>query len=352
MDKINAKIKVVPEDFIVEEIGEKWGCRAEVLKSSDKREFKLNLDNKNDFVVCEMEKIDIDHFSAISIIAGYLKKTSHDIGYAGTKDKRAWTSQRISVYQPDIELLKSFNHPNIVLKNFKFSKRKIKIGYLDGNRFRLVLRDIDCKEARKVVNKIKNFERFPNFFGSQRFGSVRKDNVQIGKLLLKKNFREAFLLIFDNPENLESDSEDWVKLLRRVNRKKMLMFVNSVQSKIYNEILEKVIEEDLDLGKEKIMLAGYGLNFSEGRLGEIEKEVLNKNGISLKDFDIREFSFLRMRGSYRPAFTEIDMKEISASDDDMFEGSKKIFLDFYLKSGAYATSFLENFFVVTDFTNI
>jgi len=92
-----------------------------------------------------LEKRDIDHFNTIKTIARFLNKTPMEIGYAGTKDKQAHTSQRISIEKPDVKKIQTFLHPNIILKNFKWNKRKIKIGYLDSNYFKITIRDLDKK---------------------------------------------------------------------------------------------------------------------------------------------------------------------------------------------------------------
>jgi len=113
---IQAKLKHKIEDFIVEEIGDKWVCK--VSKSFEKTASDkppATSENSNAvFIWCELEKKDIDHFTAIKILSEKLNINPRDIGYAGTKDKRAITSQRISIFQQDIEKIKSFNHPNII----------------------------------------------------------------------------------------------------------------------------------------------------------------------------------------------------------------------------------------------
>ena len=89
---------------------------------------------------------------------------------------------------------------------------------------------------------------------------------------------------------------------------------------------------------------GYKSRFFDGRLGEIEQQVLESHNLTLEDFDIKEIPYLRIKGSFRKAVTEIKDLEIETSDDEEFEGSKKIMLEFTLPSGVYATTFLGNFF--------
>jgi len=352
IETIPAKIKTKVEDFIVKEIGEKWDCK--ISKEFKQPEIIIDENNPKEFLWCEMEKQDIDHFQTIKDVANNLGKSSDAIGYAGTKDKRAWTSQRISIFNPDIDKVKNFHHPKIILKNFKWNKRKIKIGYLEANRFKITLRDLDKKDAMKITKQIRNTDWFPNYFGPQRFGR-NNNNVKIGKLILKRKFKEAVKAISeDNPRQkerleyyLKRNPEDYIGAIRKSERKSMLMFVNAVQSKIFNEILETALEEGLNFtkqGQTSCLLMGYKTRFYDGRLGEIEQQILANNNLTLEDFNVTEIPYLRIKGSFRKAITEIKNLEISTDDDDEFQNSKKITLTFTLPSGVYATTFLENFF--------
>jgi len=349
---VQAKLKHKVEDFIVEEIGDKWD--AKISKEFKQPEIIINKNEPKDFLWCEMEKRDIDHFTAIKEVAQKLGKRRGEIGYAGTKDKRAITSQRISIFQPDIEKIKLFNHPNIILKNFKWNKRKIKMGYLEANHFKIILRDIDKKDAIKISNKIRKKDWFPNYFGPQRFG-INGNNIKIGNLILKRKFKEAIKEISDDNLRqkeifqyyLSRNPNSFVEVIKKADRKTMLMYIHSVQSKIFNKILEQALEEGLNFtkqGQTSCLLMGYKSRFFNGRLGEIEQQVLASHNLNLEDFDIKEIPYLRIKGSFRKAITEIKDLEAEIEDDEEFEGSKKIKLEFTLPSGVYATTFLENFF--------
>ncbi|MFA4960178.1 MAG: tRNA pseudouridine(13) synthase TruD [Candidatus Pacearchaeota archaeon] len=388
IEKILAKIKFKPDDFIVEEIGEGWECSVSESPNFDSNPDLSKLDSSifKDFLWCELEKVDLDHFQAIKELGARINKFSNDIGYAGVKDKKAHTSQRISIFKPNLDLIKQFRHPKIILKNFRWEKRKLKMGFLEGNKFKIVLRDVDKKNAIKISSKIKNLSFFPNYFGTQRFGSQRGNNVEIGILIIKRKFEEAVWNIltyisetereefrtarkklkseknFKDALNyfssflkierellfyLSKNPGDYLGALKKADRKNVLMFINSVQSKIFNEILEKAINEGLDFTKEgqkNCLLVGYKTHFSSGRLGEIEMEILKKNGIETEDFNIKEIPYLRTKGAYRKAIIEIKNAKVSVFDDEEFHGSKKILFEFFLPSGVYATTFLENFF--------
>jgi tRNA(Glu) U13 pseudouridine synthase TruD len=126
------------------------------------------------------------------------------------------------------------------------------------------------------------------------------------------------------------------------------MYINAVQSHIFNEILRRALEEGLDFtkkGQQSCLLVGYKTRFFDGRLGEIEREVLAENNLELNDFDVEEISYLRIKGSFRKAITEVTDLNIETEDDEEFLNSKKIILSFTLPSGVYATTYLENYFV-------
>jgi len=48
-----------------------------------------------------------------------------------------------------------------------------------------------------ITKHIRNLEWFPNYFGSQRFGR-NNNNIKIGKLILKRKFKEAVKAIAED----------------------------------------------------------------------------------------------------------------------------------------------------------
>ena len=97
---IKGKIKSSPEDFKVQEL---------VLPS---KPLPLTYSTENDplpgeeglFTHAILAKKNYDQFSAIKEVAKYFKVDPDDITIAGTKDSRAWTSQRICFWSPDNKL--------------------------------------------------------------------------------------------------------------------------------------------------------------------------------------------------------------------------------------------------------
>ncbi len=394
IDPVSAKFKVLSKDFIVEEMTrDEQICKISDNWETETKLENIDLENKKDFLWCQFEKKDIDQFRSLREFSSQLNTGIDAIGFAGTKDKKAWTCQRISIFKPNIDLIKTFQHDNIHIKNFRWNKRKIKMGYLDGNRFTIILRDIDRKDAMKITNQIKRTKEFPNYFGKQRFGSVRGNNDKIGKLIIKRKFKEAIFAILTDTSNKErkeviearekltnekdfkkalnyfppflrfernilmhlaQNRNDHIGALKRTDRKQVLMFVHAVQSRLFNDILENSLAEGIDFsieGQKKIPLIGYKTRFDPEELGEIEKEILAKYNINTNDFDVKEIPFLRIKGQLRNALIEVKNLTMETEDDELYENTKKITLKFDLPSGVYATTFLENFFILEEVRN-
>jgi tRNA pseudouridine13 synthase len=392
LEKVYARLKTSPEDFIVEELARDWECKvSEPQKFNETPNMStLNTDDPREFLLCELEKKNIDQFRARREFASQIRKGVDAIGFAGTKDKKAITCQRVSVFQPDLEQIEKFKHPDMYIKNLKWGKRKIKLGFLSANKFTITLRDIDKKQATKVANQIRKNNYFSNYFGKQRFGSVRGNNAKVGYLIIKKKFKEAIWAILTDTSNKEQDQtiearkklliekdiskaldyfpqflrlersilaylhnnpEDYIGAIRRCEKKTFLMFLHSVQSKIFNEILDHALIEGVDFtikGQQRIPLFGYKSKIDSGNLGEIEEDILKANKVELEDFRIPELTYLSLKGDYRTALVEVKNLDIEIKDDEVYEGTKKIIVKFDLPSGVYATTFLGNFFDLAE----
>lgn len=62
------------------------------------------------------------------------------IKHAGTKDKRGNTTQMISVRKLDAKKVAKLSSRNIWTGNYIYKDSSLKLGDLNGNRFRIVLR--------------------------------------------------------------------------------------------------------------------------------------------------------------------------------------------------------------------
>ncbi|XP_047986522.1 pseudouridylate synthase 7 homolog [Leguminivora glycinivorella] len=117
------------------------------------------------------------------------------LGYAGTKDRRAKTSQWFSARKLDPRRLAGAARDlrDIHIGNYTFHDTHLKLGMLKGNRFRIALRNVTAPEdSVEKACQLLNENGFINYYGLQRFGT-RADTptYEIGKSMLKGEFQEA-----------------------------------------------------------------------------------------------------------------------------------------------------------------
>jgi len=149
-----ARLKSTPEDFVVEEIP------------------AYEPSGEGDHVFVRFVKRDVTTPDAVKAIAAALGARERDVGVAGMKDKVAVTEQTISLpASPGIEeRAMELALPGIRIVAARRHRHKLKTGHLRGNRFTLVLREIEDPGA-----VLEGFARVaasgvPNAFGEQRFG--------------------------------------------------------------------------------------------------------------------------------------------------------------------------------------
>lgn len=131
----------------------------------------------------------MDTISVVNQLAVSLRSKPNNFCYAGTKDRRAWTTQWISLrkVEPHNILRAGKSIRGVYVGNFKYAKDSLKLGMLSGNQFRIALRNA-CETDEKIEQIMKSLQvnGFINYYGLQRFGSVPTiPTHEIGKCLLQ-----------------------------------------------------------------------------------------------------------------------------------------------------------------------
>lgn len=273
-DGLGGQLRQEVEDFIVKEI----------TNREEGQEGK--------YLILELVKRDWDTHHLTRTLAKILKISQKRISVAGTKDKRALTTQKISIFDVDAPEIEKIHLKDIELKVLGRSRKSIELGDLWGNDFIITIRNIapSPEETGKLLEKttddILAQGGVPNFFGIQRFGSVRPVTHLVGKAIVEGDFEKAALLYIaepfpDEPEETKKarqfvketlDFKEGLKTypLRLGHERAMMnhlianpgdfagaflvlpknlyrMFVHGYQSYIYNIILCRRIEKGLPL---------------------------------------------------------------------------------------------------------
>ncbi|VDD92515.1 unnamed protein product [Enterobius vermicularis] len=117
-----------------------------------------------------------------------------NLGTRGTKDRRAVTAQRVSLYRYTAERVKEINARlrGIRLSDFTYEEKPCILGDLWGNRFQIALRKVlvSDEELKKRVEEVAA-KGFINYFGTQRFGSCGINTASVGKAIVKGEWKEA-----------------------------------------------------------------------------------------------------------------------------------------------------------------
>ncbi len=281
------KLKQKPYDFIVEEL-------PVIEISKEKKENAIFI----------LEKQDIDTFEALRLIAKNFHVSLFEIGYAGLKDKHGVTKQYISI--PVKYNITSKIIENIKLEFIGYNNKKIKIGDLKGNRFTITARNIQKGETPGFYSRAKTISEIgvPNYFDSQRFGSVIH-NEFIAKYLVQKNYEHSVKIfltkylkserkkikdekrkILANWKSLESinvnnkifksvikeyiKTKSWIKAYKKIPVNLREMFVNAYQSYLWNECIKEALKRIV--GKERL----YNINYNIGSLLFYKKLIENE----------------------------------------------------------------------------
>ncbi|MHA2057306.1 MAG: tRNA pseudouridine(13) synthase TruD [Candidatus Thorarchaeota archaeon] len=203
---IGGKLKTRFEDFVVEEISENqtalsvqdWPESADTSRRAE--------GESNRFVTFTVQKMGLSTMDIANIIAASLKISRNKITYAGLKDKRAITTQSMSVPSKVVESLLKLELSRIVIRDIHYTRHPIQIGDLWGNRFTILIKDLtsDCDSFLEVVDQLRESPLL-NYFGVQRFGVTRPNTHLVGKALIKRDFEDAVRAMLTITSEYESE---------------------------------------------------------------------------------------------------------------------------------------------------
>jgi tRNA pseudouridine13 synthase len=359
---IGGHLKEEPGDFIVREITEAGAV--------------LDLDgdapgdmSPGDYTHFTLVKENWDTMRALKEIAKRVGVSQDRFAFAGNKDKRAVSAQRVSAYKVPVERLRAVQMKDIRLKDFSYGDENLGLGSLRGNRFTVRVRGIAEGADEKIAKIASELEAgFPNYYGHQRFGDVRPLTHEVGRLMLGGDFEGAVMAYvsrsFDSEEQgtrilrdgLASSRDfkaaldsfplslgyekamlnrlvqapgDWVGAIQTLPKSLQKMFVHAYQGHVFNRALSECIRRKLAV--ERLPLVGLDVE-ADG----ISARILDSDGVRRDDFRVRGMGELASRGEYRDCFAVAESLTYTVGGDSAV-------FDFRLGRGTYATVFLREF---------
>jgi tRNA pseudouridine13 synthase len=153
---IGGRIKLLPEDFDVEEIP------------------AYQPSGSGDFLYLWVEKRDMGAEYFTRQVARRLDIPVSEVGTAGLKDRRAVTRQMVSVPAGVEDRVAQLDGDGIRVLSVSRHGNKLRPGHLHGNRFRILVRepspDIAVGEVLLSISERLKQQGVPNYYGPQRFG--------------------------------------------------------------------------------------------------------------------------------------------------------------------------------------
>ena len=332
-------IKHKPEDFVVIE------------------RTAIELSGSGKYLYVKLVKRNRNTLEVVQHLAGALQIREKDIGFAGSKDKKALTEQYISVAGVSKERMGRVKIPDVELQVVGSGKVPISLGDLEGNSFVITVRNLEQEEVNKEV--LKKITFIPNYFDEQRFGS---NNAEIGKCLIQKNFAEAAGLISNRTVgwHLEKFPQDFVGALKKIPLRLLRLYVNAYQSWLWNEMVAAILlqscnvrgtvaysrgklvfpEKALDVSFPVVGFNGAEL-FTDEKLRLLAEKKMGSEGIGYADFVIKQIPELTLAGELRWACGPVQGMKVGALEDDdcddCFPRKKKVQVSFTLGKGSYGT---------------
>lgn len=230
------------------------------------------------------------------------------------------------------------------------SEIPIRIGELQGNSFRIRLRNLDNHIAEKIKRWEKHSISIINYFGIQRFGMPGKEKVthKIGENIIHNHFEDAFKLLFlsgninstefNRYKNCAKEFFDGLDL-RRKN-----FYLAAHDSFIWNNRVMEVIKTyNCEIQCYNI----EGINFMY--VNSLDNEVRN----ALSQLDILwnrydESGNIQQSSSFRQPYIELIYRVSDIMNDDIYFEKKMIDLNFVLPAGAYATNAIDQLMVLLE----
>lgn len=213
-----------------------------------------------DHVHFSLYKENKDTMEVVSFLARSLKVAPKAFNFAGTKDRRGVTVQRVSAYRVDAARLAGLNRSlrYASIGDFKYEKHGLELGELSGNEFVITLRecrlddDWDQLTEDQRISSAKEYlsesldqlrnQGFLNHYGLQRFGSFTSRTDTVGLKILQGDFKGAVdaILQFSDVALEAAKSGDATTMVGQDDRARADAINNFHTTGRVNETLDKL----------------------------------------------------------------------------------------------------------------
>ena len=246
-------------------------------------------------------------------------------GFAGMKDRSAITRQWLCISNITPEELPDLSEVlhNVKVLEIKQNQKKLRMGQLRGNKFKINIRNTnDPKEdkirAQEVLDSL-TVTGVPNYYGYQRFGEVRSTTHLVGKCLVEGDIKKAVDTYIGSPRDEEHNQpyearklydegkfeesynlmpksmryeksmikelmiskekhgeiveKDYIRAIESLPKPLKRMFVNAYESYLFN----KIVNERAKVGINKYLEGDIIIDQDERWVHEINEDTIQKD---------------------------------------------------------------------------
>lgn len=176
--KSTASFKLTPEDFQVNEF------------------FDEPFSGDGEHMVVKIEKRGLTTEAVVKALARMINKPEKSISYAGLKDRQGVTTQWLSIHVPGEHIagLEAVEGQGFRVLEVSRHHKKLRPGFLAGNRFIIRLHDItDKNDLLMRIERLRS-QGVPNYFGEQRFGREGGNLIKAQEMLVQgRKVKDRFL---------------------------------------------------------------------------------------------------------------------------------------------------------------
>lgn len=383
------KIKVQPQDFVVEEI------------------LDCPIKKKGAFGLYLLKKRAENTVGVLKKIAQELHLTFSDISYGGRKDRHSLSSQYITIQKARHPL--KIEHNNYSLQCVGFLDRPMGPTLIKGNRFYITIRDLSEDELKDALRELTCVGEFgyTNYFDDQRFGSFDFKLGFLADKILKNHFNGA-LKIFLTRSSSEDKREDldrkkffythwgqwnlclekavlsyekmsfsylaahpkgFLFLLRKIPHEELSFYFSAYQAFLWNEASRRTIaskiqtliaypgqvgdylfyktirkEESCALRALFLPTPASRMIFSDPAIKILYEKIFQENCIKAPMFNLTKIRQAYFKSIDRALIAIPSSLAFESTIDDLYPGKKKLLVGFILPRGSYATMLVKRIF--------
>ncbi|MEE1782946.1 tRNA pseudouridine(13) synthase TruD [Streptomyces sp. SP17BM10] len=284
---------------------------------------------------------------AIRLVAAELALPTADVTYGGLKDEDGITEQLIAVpagvplpgLGPEGWRVADRADDWLDLHHHGYGAEPLAIGRLEGNGFRITVRNLDPGRAERLAGLRKHTMFFLNYYDTQRFGvpGGPKRTHLVGRAMLAGDWDTALRELAGLRAPESPQAAQWQgpaeEFFRTLDPRTASFYLAAQASADWNAALRRAVDDSCGPHTSTVELDGLEYRYADKPLAVLA---------TAAELPYAKYTFTdgtaTARTSARPTVVQTTVSLSAAAPDELNPGRSRIGLGFFLPSGSYATA--------------